>query len=240
MTEGSQQIVSKPGRYPAAVSSSLPQRMRALWQEARANNPRPQPSTEPRFDPTSWSGALLVMCGFTAVLWIVQVVNAQDNYGLNRFGLRPRRVDGLWGILTEPFLHDSYAHLVSNTAPVLLVGWVLMLSGVRGWLTVTAIVIVIGDVATWLVAPSGLVLGASALVFGWLGYLIARAYFSRKLRWIVTAVLVLFFFGTLLGKLLPTFHSGESWQSHLCGFLAGVVAGAALHPRRRRVTPPVS
>jgi membrane associated rhomboid family serine protease len=207
--------------------------MRAVWQDARANNARPETASEPRFDPGSWSGALVLMCAFTAALWIVQLINAGDHYGLDRFGMRPREVAGLWGIVTEPFLHDSYGHLASNTLPVLLVGWALMISGLRNWCVVTATVIVLGDAATWLVAPSGLILGASSLVFGWLGYLIARAYFSRKIRWILTAAAVLLIFGTLLGSLLPTYHSAESWQAHLCGFLAGVVVGAALHPRRR-------
>ena len=69
------------------------------------------------------------------------------------------------------------------------------------------------------------------------GYLIARAWFSRKLRWILTAAAVLLLFGTLLGRLLPTFHSTQTWQAHACGFGAGIVAGAALHAgewRRRR------
>jgi membrane associated rhomboid family serine protease len=207
--------------------------MRAAWRDARANNARPEPTTEPRFDPGSWSGALVLMCAFTAVLWIVQLINAGDHYGLDRFGLRPREVGGLWGIVTEPFLHDSYGHLASNTLPVLLVGWALMISGLRNWCVVTVIVIVLGGAGTWLAAPSGLILGASSLVFGWLGYLIARAYLSRRIRWIVTAAVVLLIFGTLLGSLLPTYHSAESWQAHLAGFLAGIVAGAALHPRRQ-------
>lgn len=176
------------------------------------------------------------MLGIAAVLWIIQIINAANDYSLDRFGLRPREVDGLWGIATEPFLHGSYHHLFSNTAPLVMVGWVLMLSGLRTWLTVTGIVIVIGGAATWLVAPTGLIVGASGLVFGWLGYLLARAYFSRKLRWIIVAVLVLFFFGTLLSSLLPSFDSNVSWQAHVCGFGAGILAGAVLHPRRDRPT----
>jgi membrane associated rhomboid family serine protease len=175
------------------------------------------------------------MVSVAAALWIVEAVNAANNYSLDRFGLRPRRIDGLWGVLTEPFLHASYHHLFSNTVPLIMVGWVLLLSGLRTWLTVTAIVVVLGGLATWLVAPSGIIVGASALVFGWLGYLLARAYFSRKLRWIVVAVLVLFFFGTLLSNLLPSFDAQVSWQSHVCGFAAGILAGAVLHPRRARM-----
>jgi len=193
--------------------------------------------SEPPFDPTSWHGALFVMGGVAAVLWVVQVVNASHHYSLDaRFGLRPREVRGLWGIGTDPFLHASYGHLLSNTIPFILIGWVVLLSGVRTWLTVTLIVVVGGGLLTWLVAPHGIVLGANGLIFGWLGYLLARAYFSRKLRWIVVAVLVLFFFGTLLGSLLPSFGANSAWQGNACGFVAGIGAAALLHPRRRKPT----
>ena len=172
------------------------------------------------------------MCGFAALLWIVEIINAIDGYQLNRFGLQPRVLAGLWGVLTAPFLHNDVAHLASNTLPVILVGWVLMLSGLRTWLMVTAFVVVVGGLLTWLVGPSNTVIvGASGLVFGWLGYLLARAWFSRQLKWILVAVAVLFFFGTLLFGLFPTLHSGVSWQAHVCGFVAGVGAGALLHPR---------
>jgi membrane associated rhomboid family serine protease len=102
--------------------------------------------------------------------------------------------------------------------------------------------VVIGDFATWLVAPSHsgssqvVIVGASALVFGWLGYLLARAVFSRRLKWIFTAVAVLFFFGTLLVGLFPTLRSDVSWQAHVCGFLAGALVAFVLHPRRPRAS----
>jgi membrane associated rhomboid family serine protease len=223
------------------VSASRAGRLRAglgqAWRDARANNPRPVPepaNRRRRPDPTSWSGAFVLMCAATAVLWVVQIVNASDHYRLNRFGMRPREARGLWGIVTQPFLHASYSDLLSNTAPVLVLGGVVLLAGWRTWLAVTAIAVVLGGAATWLVAPSGLILGASAVVFGWLGYLIARAWFSRKLRWILTAAAILLLFGTLLGRLLPTFHSAQTWQAHACGFGAGLVAGAALHLREWR------
>ncbi|HJQ41967.1 MAG TPA: rhomboid family intramembrane serine protease [Jatrophihabitantaceae bacterium] len=194
-------------------------------------------ANEPPFDPTSWSGALVVMLFVGAALWAVQLVNAANDYSLNRFGLRPRRIDGLWGIVTEPFLHLSNSHLLSNTVPVVGVGWVLLLSGVRTWLTVSAVVIVLSGVATWLVAPSGLVVGAGGLALGWMGYLLARAYFSRRVRWIVVAVCVLFFFGTFFFTLVPSFNKDVSWQAQACGLGAGVVAGALLHPRNPRRHP---
>ena len=194
---------------------------------------REEPTTrrEPPLDPNSWSGALIIMSAFVAVVWVVQFVNAADNYDLDRFGLRPRQLDGLWGVVTMPFLHVSYDHLLSNTIPLLAIGWIVLLSGLRLWLIVTGLVMAAGGLLTWLVAPHSLLVGASGLVFGWLGYLLARAYFSRKLKWIVVAVLVLAFFGSLLFGMFPTLHSHVSWQAHLCGFAAGVGAGALLHPR---------
>ena len=190
-------------------------------------------STEPPFDPTSWTGALIVMCLVTAGLWAVQIVNAHENYGLNRFGVRPRAVDGLWGIVTQPFLHQSYGHLLSNTVPLMAIGWTLLLSGVRVFLFVTAVVIVLGDFLTWLISPSNqLIVGASGLVFGWLGYLLARAFFTRRIKWIITAVALLVFFGTLLGSLLPTVDARVSWQSHLTGFVVGGLVAWLLHPRQ--------
>jgi membrane associated rhomboid family serine protease len=180
----------------------------------------------------SWSGAMIVMIAVGAVFWVVQFLNAADEYRLDRFGVRPREVDGLWGVVTMPFLHASYDHLLSNTVPLVLIGWVLLLSGIRVWATVTAIVVLGGGALTWLVGPANtLIVGASAMIFGWLGYLLARAYFSRRLKWIIVAILVLVFFGTLLIGLFPTLHSGISWQAHVCGFAAGIGAGAVLHPR---------
>jgi membrane associated rhomboid family serine protease len=172
------------------------------------------------------------MCLLAAVLWVVQVANAADDYDFNRYGMRPRDVSGLWGIVTMPFLHADYGHLGSNTIPFIAIGWVVLLAGVRTFMTVTAVVVLGGGLLTWLVAPGGLIVGVSALVFGWLGYLLARAYFARTIKWIIVAIMVLVFFGSLLLTLFPSLHSATSWPAHLCGFVSGVGAGALLHPRR--------
>jgi membrane associated rhomboid family serine protease len=190
------------------------------------------------FDPTSWAGALITMTALAAVLWVVEIVNSAGNYNLAQYGLRPRDIHGLVGVVTMPFLHAGYGHLLANSAPFILIGWVVLLSGVRPFLLSSAIIIVVGGLVTWLVAPSvgphGSVVGASSLIIGWLGYLLGRAYFSRRVKWIVIAVLVLVFFGTLLGGLLPSVGSEVSWQGHLAGFAAGVFAAGLMHPRHNR------
>lgn len=185
-----------------------------------------------RFDPRTWSGALAIMVGFAAVLWIVEAVNAANDQSLDRFGLRPRTIGGLDGILTMPFLHAGVAHLAANTAPFMIVGWLVLVGGGRNFIAATAIVVVGGGILTWLIGPSSVIVGASALVFGWLGYLVARAYFSRRILWIIAAAFALFFFGGLFNGLLPSVHHQVAWQAHVSGFVAGVVAGWVLHPRK--------
>jgi membrane associated rhomboid family serine protease len=193
---------------------------------------RPRASSRSRWvDPTTWVGALVLMVVVAAVLWAVQVVNSMHR--LTQFGLQARDAVGLRGVVTEPFLHADWAHLLSNTLPVILIGWAVLLSGARIWLVVTGVVVLGGGLLTWLVAPSDVVIvGASGVVFGWLGYLLARAVFSREVKWIVVAVVVLAFFGTLLFGLLPSVRAGVSWQAHACGFVAGVAAAALLHDPR--------
>ena len=218
-------------------SSSFPSRVKDAFAKLRRPPAEAAPQNEPRFDPTSWGGALAVMCVFGLGLLVVQIVNASNHQDLDRFGLHARHVSGLWGILTQPFLHQSYGQLFSNLASVVFIGWVLLLSGVRVWLFVTVTVIVLGGAATWLVAPSAhVIVGANGLIFGWMGYLLARAYFSRKIRWILTAIALLIFFGTLLGSLVPATHTHVPWESNVCGFAAGVFVGWLLHPRVRRNT----
>ena len=185
-----------------------------------------------RFDPQSWSGALAIMAALAGVLWVVEIVNIVDDYSLDRFGLKPRVVDGLDGVITMPLLHAGAGHLLANTFPFIIIGWMVLIGGVREFLLATAVIVVGGGLATWLVGPSGTVVGASALVFGWLGYLLARAYFARKLTWIIAGVFALFSFGGLFGGLLPSVRSGVAWQAHLCGLVAGIAAGWVLHPRK--------
>ena len=198
--------------------------------------------SEPPFDPTSWAGALIVMLVLDAVLWVIQFVNAGDGYRLDRFGLRPRVISGLEGVVASPFLHASYGHLLANSAPFVMLGWVVLLSGVRPFAMASGLVILVGGFATWAVAPGShngqpvYIVGASGLIMGWLGYLLARAYFARRVAWIIVAVLVLFFFGGLLGGLLPSLGSEISWQGHVCGFLGGIAAGWLLHLRAPRTT----
>ena len=175
-----------------------------------------------------------LLIGLVAVMWIVQLINSVDHYALDRDGIWPHNVDRLWGILTGPFLHASWAHLIGNTIPFVFLGLIIAFEGVRRLAAVTAIVIVLGGLGTWLLSPSGTdVVGASGVVFGYATYLLARGFFNRNMLELLVGAVVVAVFGTaLLSSLVPQGH--VSWQGHLSGGIAGLIAAWALSADRRR------
>jgi membrane associated rhomboid family serine protease len=159
-----------------------------------------------------------------AVMWFVEIVNAIDGQRLDGDGIHPRTLNGLPGIVSAPFLHAGFGHLIGNTIPFVLLGLLIALAGARRVVAVTVIVALVAGLGTWLTAPAGTsTIGASGIVFGYAGYLIARGIFTRRILELAIGVLVLVLFGgALLWDLVP--HTGVSWQAHLFGGLGGVAA----------------
>jgi membrane associated rhomboid family serine protease len=181
---------------------------------------------------------MIVVAALAAVMWVVEGVDQIAGGRLDRNGIEPRDPDGLDGVVWAPFLHGGFDHLVGNTIPFLLLGFAVALGGVARVVVVTVVVALVGGLGTWLVAPSDTVhIGASGIVFGYAGYLVARGVFSRSAGQIVLGVVVLAVWGTtLLRGLVP--ETGISWQGHLFGAIGGVVAARLLHRRAtRRETP---
>lgn len=174
-----------------------------------------------------------------ALMWIVEVIDSVDHHNLDQYGIKPRELDGLVGIVTAPLLHVSFGHLIANTVPLGFMGLAIALAGAARVVAVTAIVVGVGGLGTWLIAPSHtVVVGASGVVFGYAAYLLARGIFERGLLELAMGVLVVAVWGgALLGSLVP--HDGISWQGHLCGAAAGVLAARLLRPAResRRAEP---
>ncbi|QCC78596.1 rhomboid family intramembrane serine protease [Nocardioides daphniae] len=153
---------------------------------------------------------------------------------LDASGIRPGTSDGLMGVLFAPLLHGGFGHLMANTGPLLVLGFLLALAGMSKWIAVTATVWLIGGVGTWLTGGLGTVhIGASGLVFGWLVYLVVRGFVSRRPWQIVLGVLVFGVYGSILWGVLPG-ASGVSWQGHLFGALGGAVAALTLERRPQR------
>jgi membrane associated rhomboid family serine protease len=172
---------------------------------------------------------LIVIIG---LMWVVEIINSLDSNRLDSDGLYARNVSRLWGIITAPFLHASFQHLIDNTIPLVFMGLIIALAGAIRLALVTAIVIVLGGIGTWLIAPAGTVtVGASGLVFGYATYLLTRGVFDRSMLELAVGALVGVVWGSaLLTSLVP--HYGVSWQAHLCGGIGGVVAAWLLREKR--------
>ncbi len=177
---------------------------------------------------------MILVAAMAALMWVVEVVDQVAGGRLDRNGIEPRELDGLDGIVWAPFLHAGFDHLIGNTIPFLLLGFAVALGGIARVIIVTAVVAVVGGLGTWLVAPANTVhIGASGIVFGYAGYLVARGIFSRNVGQIVLGVVVLVVWGTTLMRgLVP--ETGISWQGHLFGAIGGVVAARLLHKRAQR------
>ena len=171
--------------------------------------------------------------GFVAVLWVTEIVDTLLGNRLDAEGIRPGDPDGLSGIAFAPLLHGGFGHLAANSVPLLVLGFLILLSGVARWIAVTTLVWLVAGVGTWLFGGVGTVhIGASGLVFGWLTYLIVRGLVTRRPGQIAVGVVVLLVYGGTLWGVLPG-QPGVSWQGHLFGALAGVLAAWWLSGGRR-------
>jgi membrane associated rhomboid family serine protease len=183
-------------------------------------------------DPSSQrrAGFMLVL-GMLALMWVLEIVDAAIGGDLDQYGIEPRETDGLIGILTSPFLHGGFDHLMSNTVPFVAMGLAIALAGAVRVLSVTAIVMLVGGVGTWLAGEDGSVhIGASGVVFGYATYLLVRGFFNRSALELFMGLVVGAIWGTaLLSGLLP--RPGISWQGHLFGAIGGIVAARLLMRR---------
>ena len=159
-----------------------------------------------------------------ASLWAVFAVDSVLGGALLRFGVVPRTQDGLWGIVAAPFLHANLAHLTANTISLLVLGWLVMLRDPRHFGLVALCAMVGGGFAAWLLGAAGSVhVGASGVIFGFLGFLIFAGWWARSFGSIALSLITTALWGGLVWGVLPG-ATGVSWQAHLGGFAGGVLA----------------
>jgi len=179
-------------------------------------------------------GRFGLVAGALAAMWVVQVINSFiPSVNLESNGIQPRSVEGLDGILWSPFLHGGFAHLISNTIPFVVLSGLALAGGARRWLSASAIIVGLGGLLVWAFAIGGNEnhIGASGWVFGLFGFLVAAAFFERRPLAIGLGVAALFLYGsTILFGFVP--RPGLSWEGHLFGFVAGIVAARVLSRRR--------
>ena len=177
--------------------------------------------------------ALVVMVGLLVLLWVIQVANWADGYRLDAIlGIQPHSLSHLGGIVTAPFLHVSWQHIESNSAPLFVLGFLAAYRGVTRFLVVTGIVIVTSGLTVWLFQGTGSVtVGASGLVFGYFGYVLARGLVDRNWVDIAVGVVAGGMYYYILSVAVPG-TPGISWLDHSGGLVGGVLAAWLLRARR--------
>jgi membrane associated rhomboid family serine protease len=176
----------------------------------------------------------LILGAFLGIFWIVEIL---DRYffrdQLDVFGIIPRNLVGMRGILFAPFLHGGFPHLIANTVPFLVLGWLVMLQETSDFFIVTALTMLVGGVGVWLFGAPGFHIGASILIFGYLGFLLFRGYFQRNIPSILLSIVVGLLYGGAIWGVLPG-QPGVSWQGHLFGFLGGVLAARLVATEKKQ------
>jgi membrane associated rhomboid family serine protease len=166
-----------------------------------------------------------IIASFLGIFWVLEILDVFVFRGqLDRFGILSHSVIGLRGILFAPFLHGGFGHLIANSIPFAVLAWLVMLQETSDFWIVTIVTMLVGGLGVWLFSPTGtLTVGASILIFGYLGFLLFRGYFQKNIASIVLSIIVLFTYGSALWGLFPG-RPGISWQGHLFGFLGGAIA----------------
>lgn len=171
----------------------------------------------------------VIVGGFIAALWLLEALDQLFWHGgLDMFGVRPRTFAGLVRIPVAPFLHAGFDHLIANTMPLLILCWLVLARGLRDLLVVTALSALVSGLGIWLFGASNSIhIGASGLIFGYFGYLVARGYFERSFTAVALAGVALLLYGGILTGALPG-RPGVSWLGHLFGFAGGILSAYVL------------
>jgi membrane associated rhomboid family serine protease len=182
--------------------------------------------------------AFVAMCAVVPVLFGIELVDRLTDQQLDVMGgIRPHDVRGLDGVVFAPFLHASFEHVTANSAPLILLGTFALAGGVKRFLASTVVIAIVSGVGTWFLGrPGTVVVGASGVIFGYLGLLLARGVVERSWWDVAVGLLIGLLYGWQLVALLPT-DERISWQAHLFGFIGGVLAAVVFRRRRVPVQP---
>jgi membrane associated rhomboid family serine protease len=180
-----------------------------------------------------WFSQARLLLDLVLIGWIVGIVNFSVLGGeLNHwFALRPRQLNGIAGILLSPFLHANWNHLAGNTPGFLVLGGLIALKDPISLPIVTLVCAFLRGSLLWLVGRSGGYVGASGIVFGYLGFCFAQAYMERTPASAIVFGTVAFFYAKYLWGLFPT-SDRVAWEGHLLGFGSGIFAADRLEPLR--------
>ncbi|UPQ81719.1 rhomboid family intramembrane serine protease [Pseudomonas knackmussii] len=175
-------------------------------------------------------GELRLLAVLAGSMALVQLANSFTGGALNVWGLVPRQVQALPGILIAPWLHGGWAHLQSNLSGLMILGSLVLLRSRRDFVLASIFIIVGSGGLVWCFGRTGVHIGASGWLFGFWGLLLARAWIDRSLLDLLLAGLVFIFYGGWLFGVLP--RDGVSFEYHLAGASCGVLYAVLSRERR--------
>jgi membrane associated rhomboid family serine protease len=180
----------------------------------------------------------VVVASFVALLFVVEGIDTLAGHTLDSEGVIPRDFSEWDNLIWYPLLHGGWAHLTSNAVPLLILGFLATSAGIKQFLQVTAVIWLTSGLGIWLIGSTGVHIGASGLVFGFLVFLLVRGIFVGGYLQILVAVVVFAVYGAALWGVLPG-QPGISWEGHLFGAIGGVLAawGVARDARSAPGTP---
>ncbi|MGB5633629.1 MAG: rhomboid family intramembrane serine protease [Waterburya sp.] len=160
-----------------------------------------------------------------AIFWGIEILDLFIFQGsLDRYGVQPQSAIGLRGIIFAPFLHGGWGHLMANTIPFLTLGWLTMIQETSDFYIASIMSALIGGIGVWIFgSPDSVHIGASILIYGYLGFLLLRGYFQKNFPSIALSIFVLIAYGSFIWGVFPS-QIGVSWQGHLFGFIGGAIA----------------
>lgn len=177
---------------------------------------------------------LIILFITLAIFWIVEIIDVLVFQGsLDGYGIQPQSLSGLRGIVFAPFLHGGFGHLIANSIPFLVLGWLTMIQETSDFFIVSLLSALVGGIGVWLFAPANSIhIGASILIYGYLGFLLFRGYFQKNIPSIILSIVVFFAYGGYVWGVLPS-QMGVSWQGHLFGFIGGIIAARAIAKEKK-------
>ncbi len=152
------------------------------------------------------------------LMWIVFLVMGQKAIP---YGILPRHIDSLRGILFAPFIHVNLNHIMSNTLPIFLLTWALALFYERFWFLSWVLMTLTANTLLWFFGREAYQVGASVTIFALIGFFLASGIFRRQFKALIIAVVIGFLYGGALYGILPS-DPHISWEGHLFGLLSGI------------------
>lgn len=175
------------------------------------------------FQPLNTKQQLKFVLSLFVVFTVIEVVNLFTGRFFNQFGNIPRYVPGLSGIIIGPFLHGSLQHYFSNILPLCIFSYLMLQYGSKKYVLVSIWIILLTGILVWLFARPATHIGVSGVVYGYFGYLLLAGFLSGRIKLIIISLVVGFFYGGLIFGVLPS-SPYVSWESHLFGFISGLIA----------------